>query len=382
MPVKLSNRKGIYYAMGTLTLPSGVRVEIRQSTGFSTSQRQFAEQQMAAIIQRRIEEDAKPSAGPNLTVAEAVRKYAVGKPNMARGNYYILDSFEREFGKLLVKDLGKIEVREWAERGRVKNNTIRRRLITAIACLNYVRDYGFNVPELKIKKPPEDDHRDRWLGPEARDRFIDGFKGVYYDIAAFLFYTGARLDEALTRKVEHILPDGILLESRKGRGRKLRRRVVPLHDSLRGLLEARTAHLKAGDYIFSQKAMKKVSGRWFREHWHKVCAAQGVEDFVPHDARHTFATLLAKTGDVDLQELAHILGHSDLRMVLKYRHLLPRRQAIGIASLGVLRTRAAQGSKEVADDDVPLSKFLALSVDWSVIEKVNRHEPRLCQRTR
>ena len=351
MTVELKNRGGVYYAMGTLTLPSGVRVEIRKSTGFTVKQRQLAEQQLAAIIKKKIEEDGKPSSGPDLTVADAVRKYASGNAAMARGNFYILDSFEREFGTKLVRNLNKIEVREWAEKGGVKANTVRRRLITAVACLNFVKDYGFNVPELKIKKPAEGEHRDRWLDAEARDRFIEGFSGVYKDIALFLFYTGARCDEALSRKVEHVLPHGVLLESRKGRGRVLRRRVVPLHDGLRAVLEARMRHLKTGDYIFSQKAMKRVSYRWFWDHWKKVCEAQGIDDFLPHDARHTFATLLAKTGDVDLQELAQILGHSDLRMVLKYRHLLPRRQVIGINALGVIRTQPAHKDGAVQDDE-------------------------------
>jgi site-specific recombinase XerD len=41
--------------------------------------------------------------------------------------------------------------------------------------------------------------------------------------------------------------------------------------------------------------------------------------FVPYDLRHTFATRLAQFG-CDLASLAAILGHSSLRMVMKYVH--------------------------------------------------------------
>jgi integrase len=42
-------------------------------------------------------------------------------------------------------------------------------------------------------------------------------------------------------------------------------------------------------------------------------------NFVLYDLRHTFATRAAQTG-IDLATLAQILGHSGLRVAMKYVH--------------------------------------------------------------
>lgn len=365
MTVELKNRNGVYYAMGTLILPSGVSVEIRKTTGFTVKQRQFAEQRLAEIIKKHIESDGKAVAGASVTVAKAVRMFMAAEPRSKADRCY-LESFEREFGAVEMGALDKIKVRQWAEKGSVKPNTIRRRVGVLNSCLNYTRDYGFSVAELKLKKPAEGEARDRWLTPEERDKFLAAMDHeLYRDIATFLFYTGARLGEALSRKVEHVLPDGILLESRKGVRRRVLRRVVPLHDGLKAMIEGRIKHLKAGDLIFQSSRGQMVDDATFRHYWFKVCKAQGIEDFKPHDARHTFATLLAKTGEVDLQELAQLLGHANIQMTMRYRHLLPRRQVIGVNNLGVIRTQLAQDDGAVRDDGDGASNFLSLTGAWS-----------------
>ena len=49
-----------------------------------------------------------------------------------------------------------------------------------------------------------------------------------------------------------------------------------------------------------------------------VCAETGLS-FCLYDLRHTFATRMAQAG-VDLATLAAILGHSSLRLVMRYVH--------------------------------------------------------------
>lgn len=367
MAVKLKDRDGMYHAVGTLTLPSGVKVTVRRTTGYPVGQKQLAQIRMANIIQEEIDGalSAKTKSGkPEITVEDACRKYHAGRGHeVGRTDRAYIKKFAAKYGAKLLSELNKVEVREWAEaKGERGPSTVRRAVTSVNAVINYCREYGYHVPEeLKVKRPPEGEGRDRWLTLQQRDEFIAEFRDIYWEIALVLFYTGGRIGEVLGLQVTDVTPEGVVYATRKGKG-KLRKRTVPLHDALRPIIEARCeASRKAGKtHVFAAARGKHVDYKTFLEKWHEVCALLKVEDFNIHDARHTFATLLAMTGTVDLQELAELLGHTNLNMVSRYRHLIPARQKLGINTLGVICTTPAQSIKSMKKDDPTVSNFLSV----------------------
>jgi integrase len=133
-------------------------------------------------------------------------------------------------------------------------------------------------------------------------------------VVAFLFYTGARLGEALSATPSALVGGAVVFASRKGRGSVLRRRSVPIHPALAGLL------VPNEDWILPSPSGQQWSRTELRRRWADLCDITRMEDFRIHDCRHTFASLMVMAG-VDLITVASLTGHSNMQMLKRYSHL-------------------------------------------------------------
>ena len=97
------------------------------------------------------------------------------------------------------------------------------------------------------------------------------------------------------------------------------RREIPMSDTLRETLRRIPRRLDS-PYVFPGKEGKTLVN--IRRRSLKALKEAGIEGFVFHALRHTFASHLVMAG-VDLMPVKEFLGHKRLEMTLRCAHLVP-----------------------------------------------------------
>ena len=109
-----------------------------------------------------------------------------------------------------------------------------------------------------------------------------------------------------------------------------RTRHIPLNAEALEVLKSWRESTQGNGLVFQSK-----TGNAFysvRKSWLRILKEANIHDFRWHDLRHHFASRLVMD-EVDLNIVRELLGHSDLKMTLRYTHLAPAHKANAVAKI-------------------------------------------------
>lgn len=196
-------------------------------------------------------------------------------------------------------------------------------------------------PVNDIERIPPKPGRQRFLSTEEARLVIAEAKNLgnhrFYPFVVLLMHTGMRTGEAARLHTDNVnLEKRYIVVEKTKSGHP---RTVPMTKTVTEAFAAMEPE-EGGYYFLKPEHRKSKSimlrpGNIFRSCWKQVWRSleKKVEDqvnypgfpvipyFKPHDIRHTAASHLLMAG-VDIRVIADILGHSTLKMAMRYTHTL------------------------------------------------------------
>jgi integrase len=176
-----------------------------------------------------------------------------------------------------------------------------------------------------IERPDQGEERVRWLTPEEAERLIEACSPHLRPLVLFLLYTGARAGEALWLDWRSVDLSRVHVSFAKTKNGKARG--VPLHPRVVAAL-ANLPH-REGDvfrkpdgrpYARPTRSDDTSAGTRIKTAFNAACRRAGIDDFSPHDCRHTWATWhYAKNRNI--AALMTLGGWQSIRMVMRYAHV-------------------------------------------------------------
>lgn len=250
---------------------------------------------------------------------------------------HFLESFQDHAGKLRVGEPERGEevlegrhVTEWIERNPSWRGGKRSAVVAVKRAMNWAYKEGYVKvePLLNLAKPPVR-ARDRVLDKGERKRIFESVPegDPFREFLFALEQTGCRPGEVAKVAGEHVnLKDGTwVFAEHKTASRTAQKRVVILTPAMIDLTRALLERHPEGP-IFRNKKGRPWNNNAVRCRFLRLRERLGLgDDVVAYTLRHSFATDALEAG-VGIAQVAEILGHKDVKMVMKhYSKLRDRR---------------------------------------------------------
>lgn len=306
------------------------------------------------IVRKKIVEMTRdgtdPAAKPSVGIPTLEELLKINEA--AGGSEYCRKIVRRYFPALLPHRIDSIQLldierlrKEWIGDTGITNATANKRTTALNAVLNWAlfpRTALKDNPIRGIKKLKEIDSKTivRYLFSDERMRLFNALEsksGHIKPMVIISLNTGIRRGAlfALEWADVNFRDKTITLRATSAKSRKTT--IIPMNqtviDELLMWREIERCSNIDSPLIFpSYKTGEKIDN--VKKAWGSILAQAQIKNFRWHDMRHDFASRLVMKG-VDLNTVRELLGHSDLKMTMRYAHLAPeaKRQAVDLLDI-------------------------------------------------
>lgn len=271
-------------------------------------------------IENKISAGDTPLNQANISVKECLdsfKTYREGriKDKTKTTDYYRIELFIKEEKIYLLKDVKEDILKTHLDKRlraglshRTANHTIR----ILKTFLNYcVKQKYISVNPIKdMPKYPVTTEEPRFLTHTEIDKILKIAQPYeIYNLIIAGLYTGMRLGELERLNWEDIDFKDDMITVRLSKSKKFRK--IPLHSELKAALIKNKS---------TGKCFNTNGFYWQLFHLRKKLDRAGIKRFRFHDLRHTFASMLIKSG-ADILTVSKLLGHSSVVVTQIYAHL-------------------------------------------------------------
>ncbi len=240
-----------------------------------------------------------------------------------------------EFGPIELTRLGHDDISQWFDRySRTAPAGANRALDVLSQALNFAVECGdlTKNPARAIRRNPQP-RKTRFLTREEighLHRALEvhhgrGSGAQQADIIRLLLLTGCRKGELIALRWSDIHDDRLMLSDSKTGPR-----AVFLSVEAQAVLARQP---RVGPYVFPSPTNPLACRSMELSLWRKVRRTAGIADVRLHDLRHSFASHAVMAG-VPLPVVSRLLGHTHLRMTLRYAHVSDRETEAAAERIG------------------------------------------------
>jgi integrase len=254
--------------------------------------------------------------------------------------------------------LGPAEIQAYIDQRRatgVGPGTVNKELNLLSSALNYARrrlqwDVPNPVEGMRLR-PPEG--RIRWIDRATAVRLIaaaEKVRGYLPDFIQLGLYTGMRKGEILGLTWDRVDLDRRMVYLTDQDQKNGKHGSVPLNAEAVAAFERRKAHREQycplSPWVFATRQGDRIAD--IKKGFQSACERAGIEDFHPHDLRHTCAAWLVQDG-VDIRVVCELLRHSSIQVTMRYAHLSSKNVRDAVERLSQFRPTSPQEAERPAD---------------------------------